>query len=197
VARFLRDAVITIVVLVVIAVLVAYGAVANGGMTADAQPGPIERAVAGRLLRLSIPADASALKNPFANDAEMWRQAEDHYGDHCAPCHGDDGRGRTDLGEYMYPKVPDLAGAAVQRQSDGALFYIIQNGVRWTGMPGWKLEHTPEETWKLVSFIRHVPQITPIEPSTHGAHHHEHDEGHEPHHDEPEHPHNPPRPPRE
>jgi mono/diheme cytochrome c family protein len=201
VARFLRDALITIVVLVVIAVLAAYAAVANGGLSATAQPGRIERAVAGRLLRLSIPTDASTLKNPFANDAQTWHEAEHHYGDHCATCHGADGRGHTDLGEYMYPKAPDLASAAVQRQSDGALFYIIQNGVRWTGMPGWKSEHTPEETWKLVSFIRHMPQISPIERPAHDAHHPDHDEqdeGHEPHHGEPAaHPHNPPRSPRE
>ena len=102
----------------------------------------------------------------------------------------------------MYPKVPDLASAATQNQSDGALFYIIQNGVRWTGMPGWKLEHTPEETWKLVSFVRHVPQISPAERPAHedhhADHHDEHRDDHETHHDEPTgHPHAPPRSPRD
>jgi mono/diheme cytochrome c family protein len=60
----------------------------------------------------------------------------------------------------MYPKVPDLASTQVQSRSDGALFYIIQNGIRWTGMPAWKKEHTPEDTWKLVAFIRKAPTLT-------------------------------------
>ena len=40
------------------------------------------------------------------------------------------------------------------------MFYIIQNGVRWTGMPAWKHDHTAEETWRLVSFIRTLPGLT-------------------------------------
>jgi plastocyanin len=57
----------------------------------------------------------------------------------------------------MYPPVPDLASDAVQQLSDGALFWILQHGVRWTGMPAFRDEHTADETWRLVSFIRHVP----------------------------------------
>jgi mono/diheme cytochrome c family protein len=60
----------------------------------------------------------------------------------------------------MYPKSPDLADPAVQRLSDGELFCIIQNGVRWTGMPAWKHDHSTEETWRLVSFIRALPTLT-------------------------------------
>ena len=47
--------------------------------------------------------------------------------------------------------------------TDGELFYIVQNGVRWTGMPAWKSDHTPEESWRLVSFIRHIPSLTTAE----------------------------------
>jgi mono/diheme cytochrome c family protein len=192
VGRFLRDAILTLVVLVIIAGIVMYAATANGGLSAVERPGRVEQAIAARLVRLAIPPDASTLKNPFANDTNTWRAAQDHYGDHCATCHGADGRGHTDLGEYMYPKVPDLASAAVQNHSDGVLFYIIQNGVRWTGMPGWKSEHTPEETWKLVSFVRHVPQISPAERSTHDDHHADHHQEPQPHHDGPA-PHDPHR----
>jgi mono/diheme cytochrome c family protein len=60
----------------------------------------------------------------------------------------------------MYPRVPDFTSSDVQSRSDGALFYIIQNGVRWTGMPAWKGEHSPEDTWKLVAFIRKTPTLT-------------------------------------
>jgi mono/diheme cytochrome c family protein len=83
------------------------------------------------------------------------------------------------MGENMYPKVPDLADASVQRLSDGALFSIIQNGVRWTGMPAWKHEHAPEDTWRLVSFVRKVPSLTAADIESqqeHGESHHEHHE---------------------
>jgi plastocyanin len=60
----------------------------------------------------------------------------------------------------MYPPVPDLGSPDVQRLSDGALFSVIQHGVRWTGMPAFRSSHTPEETWALVSFVRSVPRLT-------------------------------------
>lgn len=170
--RFLRDAVVTIVLLIVIVCVVAYASVSQGGLSADATPGPVERTIAGRLVQLSIPADSRNQANPFAANAEAWRDAADHFGDHCATCHGKDGRGHTDIGQYMYPKVPDLSSQTTQQMTDGALFYIIQNGVRWTGMPGWQKEHSPEETWKLVSFVRHVPSLPLAEPEESHEHHH-------------------------
>jgi mono/diheme cytochrome c family protein len=179
--RFLRDALITVVVLVAVVMVVAYARLRAGGLSADVEPGPLERTVAARLVRLSISPEDQRRANPFRDDGETWRAAVDHYADHCAVCHGADGAGRTEVGENMYPKVPDLTSNAVQGLSDGALFAIIQNGVRWTGMPAWKSEHSEEETWRLVSLVRHVPTMTPEErDQLHAAakpedeHHHEH-----------------------
>jgi mono/diheme cytochrome c family protein len=161
--RFLRDALITVVLIVVVVVVMAYVQLRAGGLAADTEPGRLEQAVAGRLLRLSISSEAEQQQNPFRADATAWQTAVDHYKDHCAVCHGSDGHGQTEMGENMYPKVPDLAGPPVQGLSDGALFSIIQNGVRWTGMPAWKSEHSHDETWRLVSFVRHVPSLTAAE----------------------------------
>jgi cytochrome c len=86
--------------------------------------------------------------------------AADHFAEHCSVCHGADGRGRSTIGGKMYPPVPDLGSEAVQQYSDGALFAIIRNGVRWTGMPAFRSSDSDEEIWKLVSFIRRVPTLT-------------------------------------
>ncbi len=188
--RVLRVVILTVVVLIVVLLVAGVLAVRNGGLSADAQPGALERAAAARALRFSIPSSAERQRNPFAADAQAWKSAADHFEDHCAVCHGVDGHGKSEMGERMYPPVPDLSDTAVQARSDGALFYIIQNGVRWTGMPAWKGEHTPEESWRLVSFIRKVPSLTKedlesagvdmSQPADHDAHEqepdaHEHD----------------------
>ena len=158
--RFVRDAVITILLCATVIAIGALVMVRRGGLAASDEPNRLERAVARQLVRLSIPADASRQQNPFGEKPDTWKEARDHYLDHCAVCHGRDGKGQTDVGANMYPKVPDLTSPEVQNRSDGALFYIIQNGVRWTGMPGWKEEHSPEDTWKLVSFLRKAPTLT-------------------------------------
>src|SRR5262249_22979358 len=125
--QFIRDAVITVIVLATVVAVVGY-VVVRAGLTAEADPGPIERAVATRLARLSIPTDARNAKNPFAGPS-TWLQGGEHFENKCAICHGGDGRGDTYLGKNMYPKVPDLASAAIQQMTDGDLFYVIQNGV--------------------------------------------------------------------
>jgi hypothetical protein len=64
----------------------------------------------------------------------------------------------------MYPPVPDMRKPDTQGMTDGEIFNIIQNGVRLSGMPAWGAEHSGEEdSWKLVRFIRHLPQLSPAE----------------------------------
>jgi mono/diheme cytochrome c family protein len=87
----------------------------------------------------------------------------EHFADHCAICHGNDGRGATLIGKGLYPKAPDMTLPATQELTDGALYYIIENGVRLTGMPAFGEEKGSlhdEESWQLVHFIRHLPDIT-------------------------------------
>ena len=86
----------------------------------------------------------------------------EHFADHCATCRGNDGSGDTLFGNGLYPKPPDMRRAGTQGKSDGELYYIIENGVRLSGMPAFG-EHAgtdDAETWRLVVFIRHLQQIT-------------------------------------
>ena len=151
--------------LVVIGVVVVAGfwLLSRHGLVSDKPPGRVETAVARRLVVLSIPSSARQQKNPYANDPQAWRDGAEHFEGQCAVCHGRSGRGDSDFAKKMYPPVPDFADPGIQQMSDGALFAIIQNGVRWTGMPAFRQEHTPDETWKLVAFIRRVPTLTPAD----------------------------------
>ena len=99
---------------------------------------------------------------------ESIRDGMAHFADHCATCHANDGSGDTEMGRGLYPKAPDMRLPATQQLSDGELFYIIEHGIRFTGMPGWRTG-TPEgeaSSWHLVHFIRHLPALTPAELDT-------------------------------
>jgi len=103
--------------------------------------------------------------NPAATSDTVVRGAMEHWADHCAGCHANDGSGDTSLGKGLYPKSPDLRLAGTQDLTDGELFYIIHNGIRLTGMPAFG-QGSPDQdmdSWKLVHFIRHLPGITPEE----------------------------------
>lgn len=160
--RFLR----AIAWLVFLFVLVAAGGMfwlRGRGVSARENPSWIEARAAVMMRGWMTPASYKGLQNPLSNTPENFVAAREHYADHCASCHGNDGSGNTEIGRNLYPKAPDMRLPRTQRLSDGELFYIIENGVMLTGMPGWST-NTPEgetSSWQLVHFIRRLPSLTP------------------------------------
>ena len=137
----------------------------QNGFSAREQPSALESAAAGFARRMAIPAEATSLKNPQPMSAENISEGLEHFADHCAVCHANNGSGDTELGRNMYPKPPDMRGPGTQTKSDGELYFVIQNGVRLTGMPGFGRPDRTDDmgTWNLVHFIRHLPKLTPEE----------------------------------
>lgn len=131
------------------------------GFSARMKPSKIEAYLARKVRGLAIDPAVRNRMNPVEVSELSIAEARDHFADHCATCHANDGSGRTMLGSNMFPPTPDLRLEDTQRLSDGAIFSIIQNGIRFTGMPGFGGED--EENWKLVHFIRHLPKLSPKE----------------------------------
>ncbi|HYB96441.1 MAG TPA: c-type cytochrome [Vicinamibacterales bacterium] len=133
------------------------------GISARAQPSALEQSAALFMRGWMTPPIYKGLHNPVANSEENFVAAREHFADHCASCHANDGSGNTEMGRNLYPKAPDMRLPRTQNLSDGELFYIIENGVMLTGMPGWSTG-TPEGekgSWQLVHFIRRLPKLTP------------------------------------
>jgi mono/diheme cytochrome c family protein len=153
-----------ILLLVVVAVGLAVAACASilhNGLSARATPTAMEAMIARNVRHLAIPANARNEHNPIAASDETLKGARAHFADHCASCHANDGSGDTMFGKGLYPKPPNLRLEDTQKLSDGELFWIIENGVRFTGMPAFGgSAHSQEDSWKLVLFIRYLPQLT-------------------------------------
>jgi len=159
-----RGNIILLALVILLGVAAALAAsVLHDGVSARATPSALEIFLARNLRHLAIPADARAMKNPVADSPEVQREARMHFADHCAICHGNDGSGDTPIGHGLYPKPPDLRQPRTQQLSDGEIYWIIENGVRLTGMPafgGSAEQDSGGDSWKLVRFIRHLPQLT-------------------------------------
>jgi mono/diheme cytochrome c family protein len=138
-----------------------YWFVTRHGFSAREKPTRLEAFLARRARGLATPPEAKRMKNPLASTPLNIAEARDHFADHCAICHANDGSGNTMINEGLYPPAPDLREGETQALTGGELFYIIKNGIRFTGMPGWGGED--EDNWKLVLFIRHLPSLTPRE----------------------------------
>jgi len=156
-------------VLVLLAAFVAAGAVValsiRRGFSTLEEPTALEAVLAGRMRHWSVPAALRDARNPVPPTPAVLAEARAHWADHCASCHGNDGKGKTTVGERLYPRAPNMTLPRTQRLSDGELFAIIENGIRLTGMPGWGdgTEASRRESWALVHLIRRLPQITPEE----------------------------------
>lgn len=152
---------------VVVVLVVGLGylgvAIARHGFSAREKPSRVEEFFARHARRIATPAGAKELKNPYPATADSLATARAHWVDHCASCHALDGSGNAVIGRNLYPPAPDMSDAEIQQLSDGELYYIISNGVRFTGMPAWGGEDSPEEIWQLVSFIRRLPNLSPEE----------------------------------
>lgn len=135
------------------------------GLSTRGEPGRIETTIATSARSLAIPSSARALQNPIPVSSEVIAEGMAHYADHCATCHANDGSGKTEMGQGLFPKAPDMRLPATQDLSDGELFYVIEHGIRFTGMPGWRTGTASGETssWQLVHFMRHLPKLTSAE----------------------------------
>lgn len=132
------------------------------GFRANTTPSTAETILARSVRNLAIPRNESSLKNPFDTDSDSVQQGGNFFLSRCAVCHGFDGSAQTQVGLNLYPKARDLRSAQTQNLSDGEIHYIIENGVRFTGMPALGNAHTQssDDSWKLVLFIRSLRHVT-------------------------------------
>ncbi len=158
------------IIIVAVALLGLVVAVAasflHDGLSSRATPTKFEITLARNARGLAIPSNARLAQNPVLDSPEDLRDARLHFADHCAICHANDGSGQSMIGGGLYPKPPDLRLPETQNLTDGELFWIVENGVRFTGMPAFSNggEHGGMQgSWKLVHFIRHLPHLSVAE----------------------------------
>jgi len=154
-----------VLVVLLLIVVCAIGAglfwITSTGMSARATPGAVETYLGRSVRNMSIPKAAREMQNPMTASPKALIEAQRHFADHCATCHGNDGRGGTEMGRKLYPPAPDMTLPATQNLTDGELYHIIENGVRFTGMPAWGAGGPNDhDTWHLVLFIRHLPDVS-------------------------------------
>lgn len=97
------------------------------------------------------PADDSLVKSGFA-----------HYHEMCVVCHGAPGFERSEIGRGLTPPPPDLQ-EALQKWNSREIYWIVQHGVKMTGMPSFGVTHSSEELNALVSFLQRLPAMSEAE----------------------------------
>ena len=120
------------------------------------QPNQVEGKVAQETKEITI--GGKDVPNPVPDSADSQKTGAEHFRHHCQICHGLDGQNTgVPFATKMSPPVANLASPEIQQYADGQLKWIIENGIRLTGMPAWKGTLDDEEMWQIVRYLRHLP----------------------------------------
>lgn len=146
-----------ITILIAIVIVIVAGFILCGTMDfAAAKPGGFETSLMTRVKNWRV--GGKNVTNPSPDTPDTLKMGAEHFQHHCEICHGLDGQGTgVPFADHTSPPVADLASSRVQHYTDGQLKWIIDNGIRFSGMPGFKGEVEDDEGWAMVRYIRHLP----------------------------------------
>jgi len=101
----------------------------------------------------AVPHEFQDMINPVTVTEASIKRGQELYALSCTNCHGLEGRGDGHMAMMIDPKPSDLQDAHVQEKSDGALFYIITEGIEDTEMLGYE-SLSEEDRWHLINYLR-------------------------------------------
>lgn len=127
---------------------------------ADAEPGSLETKIAMPALDASVDRRAPKMNNPIQPTQENLLAGMKIYQASCAGCHGDISRPHSAFGDSFYPRAPQFAEDAPD-MPENQNFYIIEHGVRLSGMPGWKTILSQSDVWQVTTFLSHMDKLPP------------------------------------
>ena len=158
----MRSFLLGFVVAIIVILVGAYFFISSGGvpMAASSKPLPLEETVAHLALRASYK-NASQQNNPLPINDENLIAGARHYRDDCAICHGTPGGPPTDVASGMFPTPPQLFNPKEMVTDDpqGVTFWKITNGIRLSGMPGFKNSHTDTQRWQLTMLLARADRL--------------------------------------
>jgi len=150
------------VVAVIVVVAAEYVYVRFGFLNprADITENTVEKAVAMPALDASVDRRAPDVKNPIPPTDDNLTAGMRLFQTNCSSCHGDIHRPDGIFAEALYPRAPQFVKDAPD-MPENQNFYIIQHGVRLSGMPAWDKILTQEQMWQLTTFLSHMDKLPP------------------------------------
>jgi len=149
-----------VAVVVVLTVAFCYVRFGFADPRADLPVGWLESKIAMPALDAAVDRRAPEAHNPVQpTDANLITGMKIYQSD-CAGCHGDIQHPHMAFGDAFYPRAPQFAQDAPD-MPENQNFYIIQHGIRLTGMPAWKGALSEQETWQVTTFLSHMDKLPP------------------------------------
>jgi thiosulfate dehydrogenase len=156
--NFLFGIVLTLVALILVGMWCLWRGCVD--FSADYQPSFLERKLATAAVDASTDRHAPNVKNPISPTEENLVAGAKIYLNHCAGCHGLPSNADSQFARSFNPTVPGFFKEAPD-MPENQNFFIIEHGIRWTGMPAWNKTLNDAEAWQVVTFLSRIPQLPP------------------------------------
>lgn len=122
------------------------------------QPNAVLRWVADTAKRQSVRAQAAGIEVPPLGDPDMVEAGARQYLTDCVQCHGAPGAASQPFARAMRPEPPDLS-LAVRDWTSAELFWIVKNGLAFSGHPAWGPTRVDAELWPIIAFLNQMPTM--------------------------------------
>ena len=113
-------------------------------------------------MRNSVETHAMGIDVPDLGKMNLVQKGAAHFQIGCASCHGSPSSPASPAARAMLPEPPDLEGT-VPAWKPNELFWIVKNGLKYTGMPAWPAKERDDEVWAVVSFLLRLPGMKAAE----------------------------------
>jgi mono/diheme cytochrome c family protein len=127
---------------------------------ADIPVNSLDRSVAMPALDAAVDRRAPETKNPLQPTDENLTSGMKMYQQQCSSCHGDTLHHEGMLADALYPRAPQFMEDAPDMSEDQN-FYILQHGIRYSGMPAWKQTFSDKQLWQITTFLSHMDKLPP------------------------------------
>jgi thiosulfate dehydrogenase len=154
--------VLGIIFAVVVLLLAAIGIALLGFLPtrANVPPSKTEARIAMGALDSSVERHAPHVNNPVPVTDDNLIEGLKIYTMNCALCHGGIDRQPSQLEHSLYPPPPNLISDP-DEDPEWQIFYVIKNGVRYSGMPAWDKSLSADDMWKVTAFLSRIEKLPP------------------------------------
>ena len=139
----------------------AYFATGNAPVATASGALPFERMIAGSALHARIEREMPRTV-PIPASESTYLAAVPIYHDQCSMCHGMPAGDMTPIAKGMFPKPPQLFhGKGVTDDPPGETYWKVANGIRLSGMPGFKQSLSETQMWQVSLLLANADKLPP------------------------------------
>jgi thiosulfate dehydrogenase len=138
-------------------------------VSTSSSPLPFERFFAALAMRATVSHQAPKVDAALPTEADL-KSGANLYRENCALCHGLPNAAQTAISKGMYPHPPQFFRLNQPTTSDMSqpyrpaspkAYWKVKNGVRLTGMPGFKDSFTEQQILQLSQFLGNAKNLPP------------------------------------